>query len=299
MNIPKTAVGAICFVIGSAVGAVTTYFTVREKFIKESNKQIADMRIHYQNKERKLKLEQDILSGKIKAGDKKDTGEKEKKNEAPNAFLKKKPEKLFDKEKLDMSGTGNAYYKLMTEVASKAGVSPKAVMTMDEEEIRKYAGSDAERVLAERESPQDDEPEVDEETLANEEIDKVFEEAGVEEPSFEDMQVTQNPNPHPYIIDEFDFDQNFEWFQKETITYYIVDDVLADTDEDIMAQDVVGQDALDILRRDEADAVYVRNEKLSIDYEVVGSDHSYVEDILGIHTPPPIPKPSKKTDDEE
>lgn len=294
MNIPKAAVGAICFVIGSAIGAVTTYFAVREKFIKESNKQITDMRLHYQNKERKLKLEQDILSGKIKAGD-----EKEKKEKDSNAFLKKKPKKLFDKEKLDMSGTGNAYYKLMTEVASKANVSPKAVMTMDKEEIRKYAGSDAERILAERESPPDDDPEVDEEVKVNEEIDRIFEEAGVEEPSFEDMQVTQNPNPHPYIIDEFDFDQNFEWFQKETITYYISDDVLADTDEEVMTQDVVGQEALDILRRDEADAVYVRNEKLSIDYEIVGSDHSYVEDVLGIHTPPPIPKRPKNNLDDE
>lgn len=72
----------------------------------------------------------------------------------------------------------------------------------------------------------------------------------------------------PYVIssDEFGF---FEDFEEITLTYYS-DDILAD-DQDRIIEDketIIGRDALSRLTNTDDETVYVRNEKLKVDYEI-------------------------------
>ena len=72
----------------------------------------------------------------------------------------------------------------------------------------------------------------------------------------------------PYVIssDEFGF---FEDFETITLTYY-ADDILAD-DQDRIIEDkesIIGRDALSRLTNTDDETVYVRNEKLKVDYEI-------------------------------
>ena len=72
----------------------------------------------------------------------------------------------------------------------------------------------------------------------------------------------------PYVIsaDEFGF---FEDFEEITLTYYS-DAILAD-DQDRIIEDkesIIGRDALSRLTNTDDETVYVRNEKLKVDYEI-------------------------------
>ena len=72
----------------------------------------------------------------------------------------------------------------------------------------------------------------------------------------------------PYVIsaDEFGF---FEDFEEITLAYYS-DDILAD-DQDRIIEDketIIGRDALSRLTNTDDETVYVRNEKLKVDYEI-------------------------------
>ena len=76
------------------------------------------------------------------------------------------------------------------------------------------------------------------------------------------------PKEDPYVIpsDEFGF---FEDYEEITLTYY-ADDILAD-DQDRIIKDkesIIGRDALSRLTNTDDETVYVRNEKLKVDYEI-------------------------------
>lgn len=95
----------------------------------------------------------------------------------------------------------------------------------------------------------------------------------------------RNPNT-PYIITTEEFRQNDPEYVQSTLTYYEPDMVLADDHEDIIEnkEDTVGLKALSSfgLDPDEPDAVYVRNEKIQMDFEVVRSEESFAKVVLGI-----------------
>ena len=90
----------------------------------------------------------------------------------------------------------------------------------------------------------------------------------------------------PYIIpvDEF-FDGN-QTFDKVTLNYYEKDGALVDSDEELIhdVANTIGEDTLERFGdlSDDDDVVYVRNEKLSIDYEIIRVYNSYAQDVLGI-----------------
>ena len=72
----------------------------------------------------------------------------------------------------------------------------------------------------------------------------------------------------PYVIssDEFGF---FDDYEEITLTYY-ADDILAD-DQDRIIEDkesIIGRDALSRLTNTDDETVYIRNEKLKVDYEI-------------------------------
>lgn len=93
-------------------------------------------------------------------------------------------------------------------------------------------------------------------------------------------------------IEEWATDNRHEKF---VMTYYAVDDVVTDETDEIQPspEDFLGLDALANFGylSDDKNAVYVRNENLGADYEVIRVNRSYQEDVMGIH--PPKPQVSK------
>lgn len=94
----------------------------------------------------------------------------------------------------------------------------------------------------------------------------------------------------PYVIH---YDERGETnYEEVTLTYYTADDVLCD-DKDKVVDDqdrVVGLQNLDKFGHgsNDAEIVYVRNEYLSLDIEVVRSPNSYAEEVHGFtHEDPP------------
>lgn len=88
----------------------------------------------------------------------------------------------------------------------------------------------------------------------------------------------------PYAISLEEFSEEMDHFEKSTIYYYDEDDTLADEQEE-MIQDVlaiIGPAVLDHLQQAKSDVVYVRNEKMQIDYEIIVLDKSYAETVSGI-----------------
>ena len=81
----------------------------------------------------------------------------------------------------------------------------------------------------------------------------------------------------PYVISPDEYDGNAD-FDKITLTYY-QDGVLADdNDEEIEDPDeTVGEESLDHFGEYEEDIVYVRNERLGIDYEVSRDRRRYAD----------------------
>ena len=87
----------------------------------------------------------------------------------------------------------------------------------------------------------------------------------------------------PYIISVDQFADEKDHYDKITINYYEEDDTLCEENEEIIEDPmmVVGEDTLTRFGEDsdDPDVVYVRNEKLEIDYEVICLHKSYAETV--------------------
>lgn len=123
------------------------------------------------------------------------------------------------------------------------------------------------------------------------------------EPNVKKVTVTvSEPDPDvPYIISDVEFSEEYDHHEKLTLLYYRLDDVLCDDTDDVVedVEEVIGLEALDALDRDTT--VWVRNETLGIDCEVIGLNKSYAEDVHGIVTdmPKSIRRKKERTEDEE
>lgn len=119
---------------------------------------------------------------------------------------------------------------------------------------------------AEEESPEDDDEETEAEIDSN----------------------TRKEKQHlpPYIITQDDFMDECKHYDKITFTYYDEDGVLADEREEIVSnQDYLigGEDNLNFgVGSGDADIVYIRNEAVQSDFEVICVHDSYSRSILGI-----------------
>lgn len=102
-----------------------------------------------------------------------------------------------------------------------------------------------------------------------------------------------NPTPNfgrdvaPYIIDEDQFSEELlEEHDKVSYTFYLEDQTLADEDADIEldVDGTVGWDNLDMKNTHitHPDTIYIRNERLGIDYEVSMDPGSFQEIVMGI-----------------
>lgn len=92
----------------------------------------------------------------------------------------------------------------------------------------------------------------------------------------------ENNMDEPYVISPDEFGVLAE-YDTESLTYYEVDKVLTyETDEVIYDVDrLVGEDSLNRFGEFEADSVFVRNDHLRTDYEILRDKRSYDEVVGG------------------
>lgn len=102
---------------------------------------------------------------------------------------------------------------------------------------------------------------------------------------------TTDPNDdrdptRPYVINIVEYNEEHEEYEKQTITWYAGDQTLADEDEEVIPdiERTVGSDALTRFGDGSQDKniVYVRNDRIAVDFEVVYEEGGYAALILGI-----------------
>lgn len=133
-------------------------------------------------------------------------------------------------------------------------------------------------------------PEPLEETVqvvATEKTVNVFVEAAVD-PGVWDInhEIANRDTDKPYVISLAEFRENEEEHEQQTLQYYQGDDVLCDSrDEPIDAVDyTIGDDNLVRFGHgsEDANVVYIRNERLDTDFEVLRSPGHYQKEVLGL-----------------
>lgn len=96
----------------------------------------------------------------------------------------------------------------------------------------------------------------------------------------------------PYTISFEEFNENAPGHEQVTMTYYAMDDTLADSqDKPVDNTDyVVGDDNLNRFGHGSGDpnVVYVRNEKIDMDFEIVRSNGSYQKEVIGSDPEPTL-----------
>lgn len=103
-----------------------------------------------------------------------------------------------------------------------------------------------------------------------------------EDEAFEEpIQDLDTTDKNIFVIDSSEYFESEEPYEKMTLTYYIADRTLCDERDIIIPnlQEIIG-DTLQTPYTDE-NVVYVRNERISSDFEIIISNGSYVETVLG------------------
>lgn len=90
----------------------------------------------------------------------------------------------------------------------------------------------------------------------------------------------------PYVISHEEFTDNADQHEQTTLTYYVEDDTLVD-ERDMPVDNVEYLVGEDNLRRfgagsDDSNVVLVRNEQVSMDFEITKDNRSYKKHVLGL-----------------
>ena len=111
--------------------------------------------------------------------------------------------------------------------------------------------------------------------------DELRDDAGMSEQDH--LDITKVDRTQPYLISCDEYTDEFSHHDKVSLYYYRDDDVLCEEDNEEPIDDIeatVSYDALSTL--DMQTTVWVRNEPLGIDYEIMGVRGSYSESVLGM-----------------
>ena len=102
-----------------------------------------------------------------------------------------------------------------------------------------------------------------------------------------EMDLTKVDRLKPYIINDHEFTEEFDHHDKVSLYFYRADGVLAEENEEMIDDPdaTIGREAMDQL--DEGcDTLWVRNEPIAIDYEIVAVNKSYAEMVYGAEMTP-------------
>ena len=105
--------------------------------------------------------------------------------------------------------------------------------------------------------------------------------------SYNDLDRSHRDSSRPYIISDEEFEDGDLSYNQNTLTYYQADGVLTDErDQPVNTHFVVGDKNLQFGNASgDVNIVYVRNDKLSVDFEICQSFGSYAEEVLGVALP--------------
>lgn len=98
-------------------------------------------------------------------------------------------------------------------------------------------------------------------------------------------EVAERTAEYPYVISFDEFNDGETGYEQSTVTYFEGDDVLADEGDQMIdeIEATVGEGNLYRFGHGSKDnkIVYVRNEKLNLDFEIIHSDNKYAQEVLG------------------
>lgn len=99
------------------------------------------------------------------------------------------------------------------------------------------------------------------------------------------IDITPETSEDPYIITDQEFTDEFPHFDKTTLYYYAYDDVLTDEDESLIddIDAIIGDETLNIFAdmSPAQNSIWVRNECLGSDFEVIRLNSSYEQHVMG------------------
>lgn len=100
------------------------------------------------------------------------------------------------------------------------------------------------------------------------------------------MRMEETGNPDPYLISDIEYSETLNHYDKLTCYYYGEDDTMTDEHEQIMFEDdndkTFGvQNVLDGFNVPNPKTIYIRNERIGADYEIVYVNGSYQELVMG------------------
>lgn len=125
-----------------------------------------------------------------------------------------------------------------------------------------------------------------EETVAvvEAEVVNVFAPESAEDEWDYETEISKRTEDAPYIIHVDEFNAAEQDYVQSSLAYYVADDVLAD-ERDLPIEEVdstVGEDNLKFgYGSKDNNMVYVRNDRIQVDFEIVRSKGSYAQEVLG------------------
>jgi hypothetical protein len=176
------------------------------------------------------------------------------------------------------------FYSVLHNKPEPSGLAEKYVVPDDEmgaavSALRKYNSDNPEIVTVE--SVQEEEPPV----VA---VTNIFVEgkvADADEPFDLAYEMTRRTEEAPYVISDEEFFQGEKDYTQNSLTYYQEDDVLVDEREQPIndSDEIVGDHNLLRFGHGSKDKnmVYVRNDRIEIDFEIALSNGSYTKEVLG------------------
>lgn len=106
------------------------------------------------------------------------------------------------------------------------------------------------------------------------------------DPIEEDIDPTERSLAGPYVISQNEFVGADLEYDQRTITYYEEEDILTDEQDKpfLDVENVVGVENLTKFGKGTRDnnIVYIRNDSLAVDFEVIRSKGNYAKDVLGV-----------------
>lgn len=244
--------GAIGFTAGLAVGAVTTYLTVKKTFENRANRDIAEVKEYYA---RLIAVEESKREYEA-------VFESAQNADAPIVVDDEQPFSAEEKQELIIEGQNivenQGYWAHIAEVSQ--GLTPPEFPPGNA--FEQYA----------------DGPEPDEAVV--------------------EFKVYERIEGEPYVISRLEFEDNEGDYDQISLVYYDGDDTLADEQDKAIndIERVIGSRNLEYFGHgsDDDRVVYIRNERVGTDYEILKNDGEFTVVVLGLSDEDLGREPKKK-----
>lgn len=244
----NTLKSVIIFMSGAAVGGLSTYFGVKKYFELKADLEIEDVKKVFEDRLSEIEEHKSSLDGDLTGPEEIETDKKVKSvSEIMN-------------NKMDIKDY-TRYFKSKGEKISGVG----EVLRDAHEEIEKEMASDG-IDMAELEHPEDDEAYSDEEDR-QQSLDVIdYELNGASRDAIAEGR-------EPYEIEASDYELTCDHYDKQSLNYYISDDVLVNDELEIIDDGSIRLLIGDVLLKsgfdsNEDDMIFIRNDKIMCDFEI-------------------------------